>query len=691
MQRYFPFLLFTAIGCLFADKPPSSISVDLRNPTFKNGILYTVEGGVVKSQDLRIQARNIQYIHRTDQGKPVHRIEAEGDLLLQYKGHAYVGSELEYDFLTQTGTVYQGKTFASMWYIGGEEIQLLSDGNYKIQQASFSTCENRDSTWELKAQEVDVIENKLLEAKNIRLRLFEIPTLWLPSFKVNLKKFNEPVIRYLFDWDKGQGPKAGFRYQLYSWRDFALYGRLEYRLRTGWGGALETEYFPEHRRTTFVTRNYLGTDRLENAPDKMRRYRLQGEFHSKTESGQTQTTLSWDKYSDVRMPDDFRSDDFEVNPGKKTIFTVHHQTSGLAAALKVRPRFNVFESIRQDLPTVYTYLKPLEIGSTGIFSTTSAKASYLDFVYSNQLASSIPSFHSARVELKEKLYRPFHLGALTLTPEIGGTGIFYSNSPSHQAKTLGVLQYGVKAYLRGYRNFSSYKHVLEPYAHYTAYSKPTATPTEHYIFSIQDGYDQLQQIKVGLRNLLFPLQKQGQKSQYCIDLYANAFFKDPVIPQLIPRLYLHFDWNFSSLQFSLENAWNFQNQVLDSSKALCRWTISEDIALSLEGRYRSRYDWRKADHENFVLDVTYPQEELLLSPLSDRRITFLTNLFFRLTPFWECHIQSHHGFYRLNEKPYNEVKVDLFTWLSAAWKLRLSYSHTIKDDRVSAGITLVKK
>ena len=56
-----------------------------------------------------------------------------------------------------------------------------------------------------------------------------------------------------------------------------------------------------------------------------------------------------------------------------------------------------------------------------------------------------------------------------------------------------------------------------------------------------------------------------------------------------------------------------------------------------------------------------------------------------------CHIQSHHGFYRLNEKPYNEIKVDFFTWISASFKVRLSYSHTDKDDRVTAGISLIKK
>ena len=40
---------------------------------------------------------------------------------------------------------------------------------------------------------------------------------------------------------------------------------------------------------------------------------------------------------------------------------------------------------------------------------------------------------------------------------------------------------------------------------------------------------------------------------------------------------------------------------------------------------------------------------------------------------------------------YNEFKLDLFTWISTNLKLRLSYTHTIKDDRVTAGISLIKK
>jgi hypothetical protein len=246
--------------------------------------------------------------------------------------------------------------------------------------------------------------------------------------------------------------------------------------------------------------------------------------------------------------------------------------------------------------------------------------------------------------------------------------------------------------VQGQRTFSRYKHIMEPYFTYEALTRPTGPPDGHYIFSIQDGYDKIQQVQIGIRHLLFSKKRPGKEASFSADLYANAFFSDPVIPQVFPRLYLWLGWRLRSVDLSFHNAWNFRNHVLDFSKARCKWTINENIALSLEGRYRSEYDWRKADHENFILDVTRPQSDLLLSPLSDRRITLLTKLFVRLTPFWECAVESHHGFYRMTETPYNEYKLDLFTWIGSAWKLRLSVTHTDeKRLRFGMGLNLVKK
>ena len=687
------FLLLTPSFSLL----PAEIIVDLRNPTYQNGVVYTDEGGVVKAKDLRIQAKIIEYTRKKGDEKDIHRIEASGDLMIQYKDRVFIGDKLEYDFMTNTGTVYEGKTFSSLWFISGEKIELNADGSYQLENASITTSENKESDWDLHAGRIEALKSDLFIAKNISFRLYKVPTFWLPSFKLNLKKTNrDPIVRYFLNWDKGQGVRAGMRYQLYSWRDFSLFGRVEYRWSTGWGGALESEYFPPDGQATFITRSYVGTDRLETAPNKQFRFRLEGAHHWRSQDGRTNTALTWDKYSDVRMPSDFKSEDFEVGTAKQTIFWAHHQAPFAIANFKARPRVNVFESIKQDLPTFYLNILPLNLGSTGIVSSSFLKASYLDFAYSDQLATTPTlkppmDYRSGRFELRERLHRPFHLGPVTCTPNVGGIGIFYTNSPSHHSKPLGLLTYGADLTARAQKSFENTKHVIEPYAGFLALTKPTVRPDDHYIFTIMDGYNQINQIQGGVRNLLFSKNNLEKGPWFTADLYANAFFSDPTIPQFIPRLYLWLEWRLPSIYLSFHNAWNFRNRVLDFSNARCRWTINEDIALSLEARYRSQYDWRKADHENFILDVTRSESQLLSSPLSDRRLTLLADLFVRLSPFWECHFQSHHGFLRSTEDPYNEFQIDLFTWIATSLKLRLSYSHTDKDDRFSWQLYLIKK
>ena len=391
------------------------------------------------------------------------------------------------------------------------------------------------------------------------------------------------------------------------------------------------------------------------------------------------------------MPGLFKPDDFEVSTAKRTLLYIRHEENAFLTSLKARPRVNPFESIKQDLPSLYMQLHPLEIGHSGIYNFTSMKAAYVNFAYSDQLVTSLHDFSSARVEVKEKIQRPLSIGPLTITPFAGFQGIFYSNSPDKKIKNLAILGYGFDLFARAERQFSNYKHVLEPYAGLSCLTNPTVFPNDHYIFSIADGVQKINQVQIGIKSLLFPKNPQKAGAPFSLDLFANAFFKDATIPQLIPRMYLFLSWNLPSVHFTFQNAWNFRHHLLDFSKARLRWTASENVALSLEGRYRSQFDWRKADHENFILDVTRSETELLLSPLSDQRITLISNLFVRITPLWEAQLSAFTGFYRLTEKPYTEVKIDLSTWVSSSLKVRVSYSHVRNDDRVSFHMDLVKK
>ncbi|NGX35389.1 MAG: hypothetical protein K1000chlam1_00212 [Candidatus Anoxychlamydiales bacterium] len=674
-----------------ASYKPHELIVDLRNPSYKNGILTTHEGGVIKGEDIRIQARSIQYIKRYENGRFIHCIEAEKDLIIQYKGRVYVGEEFEYDFTTKSGVVYDGKTFASLWYLGGDKIELKSDGSYHVENVYITTCENVDSTWDIHAGNVNVLKKDLLEAKNVRFRFFRLPTLWLPSFKINLKKFfGTPVIRYKVNWDKSSGPKGSLRYRLYSWRDFSLWGRLEYRLRKGWGGAIETEYLPEHGRTVFQTKNYLATDIIPKELLVKKRYRIQGVYHTINPSKTTKMDMVWDKFSDINMPSDFKSDDFELNTAKKTELTIRHQGDFLLGVLYARPRVNSFDTIKQNLPKGYLNLIPYKAPNLNLVFYNYFIASYLDYEFSDKLSPSLMDFESARLETNNVVSRPFKNSFANFTPYAGFVGIFYNKSPSNDAKKQAMFLYGANLSSDFYKSFEKHKHVIQPYVQYQGITEPTEKVDSYYIFSIEDGYNKLNLIKTGIRNQIYSLRHIRAYPTFETNLYANTFLDSNFIPKTLPKIYLDINWNLPSVYFKAYSAWNLFKNTLDYSNFRLGWSVSQDLALSLEFRYRSSYDYRKANHENFILDVSREENILTKSPISDKRNTILTHIFFRLNPFWEVEIHSHHGWNRKNEPAYNEYKIDLFTTLSSSWKVRVSYQHTEPDDRFSGAVYLIK-
>ncbi len=671
---------------------PNELIVDLRNPSYINGILTTHEGGVIKGEDIRIQAKTIQYIKRVEKGKPVHKIEADGDLMIQHNNKIYVGDELEYNFITKTGTIFEGKTFAAPWYLGGDKIDLFPDGNYTVKNVFITTCENRDSSWDIHAGSVSVKDKNLLKAKRVRFRFFKFPAFWLPSFKVNLKKFMaKPLIKYKVNWDKSSGPRAGIRYQLYSWKEFCLFARLDYRLNMGWGGAIETEYYPENQKTKFETKNYLASDVIPKDLKKKRRYRVQGVYHSISPTEKTTLDITWDKFSDIRMPSDFKSDDFELNTAKRTELIFRHEENELLGIFYARPRLNPFFTVKQEIPSFYVSMRPFQIPYANIISYNYVKTSYLDYSYSDKLSPSLQDFHSARLEAHQELYRPIYINSFTFTPFIGVHGIYYNNNPLNSASVgQGLILYGGKFNTHIYRKFKRHKHIIEPYLVYKGISTPTRKVDQYYVFSIQDGYNRLNQMQIGLKNQIFSIAKNKSMPSLDIDLYTNLFFASNTIPSTIPKVYLDLKWNLPSLYFLTQTAWNIHYNILDFSNLRLGWTVNRDVAFTLEFRYRSPYDWRKANHDNFILDVSRTEDTLRDSPISDKRNTILTHAFLRLNPYWTCHIESHHGWNRYKEPFYNEYKFDLFTMLSTSWKVRLSYQHTTTDDRFSGAIFLIK-
>ncbi len=685
MKRYFLLSLFF-FSSIFAE----DFEIDLKNPEFIQGVLKTDEGGVITSTDLRIQARHIEYTNRIENGILVKKVVAEGDLLFQHGLRAFVGRRLEYNFTTRSGILFDGRTFTGAWFIGGEQIELKADGTYAIYDGYITTSENKETAWDIHARSVKVTKEHLLSAKNIRFRFIKLPIFWLPSFKMNLKFFSDPPVKYKLRWDKGLGPRATMRYRVFSWEDFNLFFRLDYRLKRGFGGALESEYYSKDNRTIFLTKNYGAHDKAVPDEKGAKRFRLQGLYQWQSVDDRTHIHATYDKLSDDKMPSDFKNDDFEVNTQKRTIFKLDHHTTNVLSQLTLQPRINFFQSLNQQLPLAFTSLRPFTIGDSGIISENHVTAGYLNYVYNRQLKHELPHIKSGRFETHNQLYRPIPLSYLTVTPNVGFVGIYYSNNPLHRPVGQAIFTYGFDTNARILRTFAQHRHLIEPYARFMGLSEPTAGINNHFIFDIDDGYSRLNTLRVGLRNTLLTAQRFSFAPRLQADIYTYAYFGETPFKRTFPKTYLALTWNLPSLLFQGNIAWNSEQQLFDYSNIITQWTVNENLAFAVEFRHRSRYDWRKADHENFILDVVHPISELLHSPLSDGRNTLLARLHARLSPKWSAHLESHSGWGRSGQPRYNAFKIELQSIITTSWLFKVSYEHTPNDDRFMPSLSLVK-
>ena len=664
------------------------LTIHLQDPHYQDGILESDQGGVIKGEGFRLQANKLTYTKKTQGADPCHKVTAKGNLMLDYHGQIVLGDYLEYNFLTNTGYILNGKTSSGVWFIYGKKIILHPDHSCEVFEARITTSDNEKIVLEMSAERIHLTKNRYLSTKNIRFKVLNTPILWVPGFNADLKYNPDSPIHYGVTWDSGQGPKITMRYRVYSWNNFNVYLRGDYHYKRGPGGALELDYLSDDKITLFQSRNYLAKDTFYNDDHpnkKKKRFRIQGLYQTRSKDNKGHITLTYDRISDKNMPGDFKSSDFELNTAKETKLISRYYHDKYIAGFNVQPRINSFQGFNQELPAFNLYAKPLKLGPTPFILENRFHLAYLDYVYSNDIKGApsniekvLADFHSVRAETHQKLYLPLHFKNIDFTPGAGFIGIAYNNNPFNESALQSVFTYDATLTTSLTKRFTRYKHTLSPYVYYQGLNTPLQNSNNVYIFDIHDGYHRMNLLKVGINNLWYNLQDSPFIATARLDAYALGFLADQTFRIPFPKAGFFFEWTQQNLKCTSDVRWNFNNHVLDFANLALHYTFNANFACYLEYRHRSRYDWRKDQHDNFILDVTRPIPILLDSPLSDGRNTLLSRAEIKLSPKWTCQLETHCGWGRSQQPGYTEAKVDLITLLSSAWKLKISYTHTTR-------------
>ena len=656
------------------------IVVDLREPEYCDGVLETFKGGVIQGPDMRVQAQHIRYVRKLEEKIAVMTIEAEGDLLLEFGEYSFVGDRLEFDFQTHTGILFNGRTSVEPWFFGGETIYLLEDGNYFAVNAFLTTSENRNQDWQVLSESALLIDKQYLDAKQVQFRFKGVSLLWLPTFKLNLDAIFDSPIRYSIRWG-GRRTRVGLKYEFFSWRRFKAFWILDYSLKRGIGSGIETYYSSADHRESLETINYFGKLPSIVHPSEKLRYRFQGVYSNLLLDDTVSVDLTWDKVSDLDMPSDYSDRGLDIDNALRTQLHIRRGDPDWVANFFTHVRVNNFQTVKQELPTVQGRFRPAVIASTGIITDTQIKTSYLDFKYSNGLKN-VRDYHSSRVEFTHQYYRPFDLGLATWTPTVGLEAINYSNSPAGRDRWVALGLFGWDFNSRLYQYYGNSKHVIIPYANYTFYTYPTTSPDKHYIFDSEDGWYRLNLLKFGLQQNFYIKCNDSLQKILSADIWTNAFFHTRTLPYTFTNIYSQLTfYPTSRMKHTCHMAWDLHHSQVAYFNYRTEWTVSKNLALSLEYRHRYPFDWRKVDHTNFILESFRRTKALLHSDLSDRRDTLLLHFYYALSPDWSLEYECRRGWNRKKEPKYTEWEVDLIGTLFSACHVKLSYCKLVDGPR----------
>lgn len=670
--------------------PSSGVTVDLREPSYCDGVLSTEKGGVVTAPNIRIQAKHLRYTRKlcgskVDTEQCVWNLEGEGDLIVEFGEYVFIGEKLIYDFSTKEGTLYYGRTAVEPWFFGGEKFELKANGSYLIYNGYVTTSERDIPDWAIYSKLIQVDEEYYLRAKNVHFKVLNTTVFWIPSLKTNLSSIFDNPIRYRFRFGGHQGPRFGLTYELFNWNHWKTFLRFDYRLTRGPGIGIETRYRSADHKTEFQSINYLAKDSSLLDPHEKARYQFEGLFRKKINDDKTSILVTYDKISDRDLPSSYFDRDFDFDTAKKTQLQIRHEEKWGISNFYTHVRINSFQTVKEELPTFSVYLKPFSIKDTGVIFDNTANASYLKFEYSKHLLHA-RNYSSTRFKYFPTLYRPIIFDKYaTMTPEVGMIAILYGDSPKNETKWLLLGKAGLNLQTQLYHSYTSVKHIIEPYANYRYYSSPTVSPHQHYIFDMSDGWTRLNYLSFGVRNSFYAKQSTPCTRQlFSADLYSFAFFDTKKIKQKIPRIYGKIDFFLApALRQIIDTGWNIEHNQLDFFNFKTEWTVNEDFAISSEYRHRGAYWWRKVDRDNFFLDMYHNEKKLLHSHVSDKSDAFLLHCFYRFLPNWSLELSTRQGWNRRKEPRYLEFELDLLTTIQTAWHLRLSFQHQEKDKKVN--------
>ena len=531
--------------------------------------------------------------------------EALGNVVLKRGDDTWTGEFLSYNFLTNVGSAddLTGKT-APFQYTAAD-VKRGEGDVFVLHDAEISTCALSKSDWHyrVRARRVTIVPGDHLKAHHVVWYFDGVPSFYFPYWYRDLEDKDTGLhVRPGYKSRMGAFLLTSYRYRLAPWLKAETH--LDYRTRRGfavgqdflwhvpdapWYGDLELYYLNDNEP--------IDDDEDAATADidsQRHRVRLRHRYYA---TSRDYVLLQAYHLSDTDVLEDFFGREYQRMRQPENYLVYTHRGDRYTAGAQVRKRFNDFYTTVERLPEASIDVSRLQIGDSGFYYEGDADAAFLRRLFRDMSTSD--DYDALRADSAHEILRPFKtFGFLNLIPRAGYRGTWYSKTLDAGAESgagfRSVFELGQEVSFKAFRIWDSpgrraYRHVVEPYADYTYVPEPNLTPDRLYQFDRVDRLDEVNKVKLGVRNKLQIKKNDRPWDLVDLNVYTYCRFERPSGDEPIEDI--HADGEFYPCDFArvdMQAEYNLPDTNLDEINTRV-WLWHRQVwSASVEQRYRHR-------------------------------------------------------------------------------------------------------
>jgi LPS-assembly protein len=487
------FLLFFTLYCsLFINYCSAEDGTTITSDTleyFEKTSTYIARGSVkVISEDMKVESEEMSYNEETSE------IIASGNVRYEDDEISIKASKIQLNTKKDTGMLYEAEILHKKenYRVTGREIEKKGKRYYSAPEATFTTCDPPVPAWCFKGDDVDLLINERLKAKDVSFRVKGLPLVYLPYLSVPFHTERKTgFLMPVFDNSESRGIRVGipFYWAISEDKDATFF--IDTYSKRGIGEGFEFRYIkPEnvkgrwwlyHIKDTLLRKDFLEVRALH----EQRSVDGLGGFLSINYVNRENFYREYSPYREIRTNRFVESTgEISLPLDSSRIYLLSQYWVDLSEVIRPAP---------QRLPELGYVLNPTKVGPLWLSTTATVSNFWRE-----------KGIYGQRLDIYPRIIHT--LGKdIILSQTLGFREIGYflhrsEDNFSHRE----AIEYNAIVNTRLLKRYNSFTHVIEPSIGYTLITDPQDLP----VFDSTELFRKTSKVEFSLINRL--LQKGGE-------------------------------------------------------------------------------------------------------------------------------------------------------------------------------------